>query len=1318
MTTTLLDDYKELINDIKKDLIDKFKVDMDNCPELDKLIEDLDELINDEVSKYLDKVPSETNLLSPKNHLRKGRDAFACQALVQSLKNFPDESVAINNFTDVYRKADTKTQKELRTQLQNEVSYSKGTTLYKQLDLKIDCVDKVDAFLPTIIKGSSDWDKSVVDRLKSNYDENLPPEMISYSLQYVLNSNILNDMIYSAIQKSMGNPTFENTHKAVMSHLEKMFPQENLSEADKNDLSRHVSERIKQYALENRESEKTFGEKVLKPASAALELGEKINNNPDTVVEETVKALKKADTEEKKAIIKSLVQGALCASPENALKLITQIHHHSDNDSQHLIEKEVANAQFLLIQDKIEVFISVKDQLEDIFKKPKQDETIVARKNAAFKEFNEKRTKEGKKPITELEYRNVLFMANESIKSSCPDSIRISELYEMSNEADKFQAITDNNKWASKIPLVKNEEYFRRTALFCAFYVENGRPETKDARLKEVESFLTYLLQELKEGDVKKFASSMPLIKDLSPDLYTHLDESELLNTDYYISQLKAATGEKVDQIQTRIINKILHAPGSNESKYKKLTDVSQQLDKDKAVAFNAKIAYSDKPKKKNEKNLYKFFCEIERRMLRVSESEFAKRIRATTFRHRAPVPIKPVTAKAGISPNEQLLKSATGCTATLAKQLVSNPVIKQYIDKINKLKGDPTAATELQKVQEELRAYVADIQENQGKYNPDLPNATRFTDMKKGINDNLVPKLNSNDWKKDVQGKSEDGSGLQGYFDNITQIQENGVIHQLEIDLKRNFKLQINKNEPIPNADTASGKIEQGKEAIENATTKRNPLNASWVPAIQMAGTQFSLGPVFGLQLTLLNQEGVDVDLGNNECLAARFSDSQPPPQIIISYNADDTIKDAIVTVKGSLDLAKRDSSGAAVYRDFMNESMECSLTYKIEMVNNKPVITVLDTKYELNEKLVLFSPPPLTAERRVEILQTTLGDKYEEEINNLKDDNISAYIDRIHRLTTLIPKSEELFVNKEKLEAELAKVKGELKAYVADIQNNKNSLKFDAQNAANLTKLNKFILDDAHTKKNNEEVEGSIKSMFGRALAKYDMAGEETEFETDFKRQSTFKITDKVRDVTDKGPIPDTTVITTTQDGKEFNEQRAAIAKKELADVTDLGNNQKWTRVLETAPTQTSLRAAFSNQIGTINADLGLNVKFSQNECLKAEISGNQPTVELEIIRGEDKAIQEVKVRVKGSLDIVKFDQTKEGSTVFKKDAITAELSYSIKLDKDGEPIISGLKLEETTTLPELGEAAVEEKDASETGSIGESSHSTSSTSSTSNL
>lgn len=199
-------------------------------------------------------------------------------------------------------------------------------------------------------------------------------------------------------------------------------------------------------------------------------------------------------------------------------------------------------------------------------------------------------------------------------------------------------------------------------------------------------------------------------------------------------------------------------------------------------------------------------------------------------------------------------------------------------------------------------------------------------------------------------------------------------------------------------------------------------------------------------------------------------------------------------------------------------------------------------------------------------------------------------------------------------------------------------------------------------------------------------------TQFKKDVKRGSVaFLRKDDYLKIEDERPHP---FYPLGEVGDKVVEEGAEALKALFKPGT---GDERWEKALQLAVSQISLLRVFSAPQGRFNNESATNdVRWKNPEdeisyTLKAEFSHNLPPFELEIIRDpKTNAIKEVKVKVEGTLDIVrKSDEFEPTSEIVAAKAITGKLTYSLTLDDNNHPVISDLhsSLETSVVLKREG-------------------------------
>lgn len=314
--------------------------------------------------------------------------------------------------------------------------------------------------------------------------------------------------------------------------------------------------------------------------------------------------------------------------------------------------------------------------------------------------------------------------------------------------------------------------------------------------------------------------------------------------------------------------------------------------------------------------------------------------------------------------------------------------------------------------------------------------------------------------------------------------------------------------------------------------------------------------------------------------------------------------------------------------------------------------------------------------------------------------EDDIPELIDRMHGLKAEIEGMPE---NDEKLPVlmnQLEEAKEELKTYVKDIRGNEKALGISFEKAAKYVHLKKafheiempFLNGPVYAGIVKNVIEGIFNDQLGAffKIPQGERPAVMAQFAKDIPRKNTFLRSDEKLDIHDKIAHPPP-------------EAKAKIsdAAHAIAQLISTEKDQDWIPVLQLAVAQTNLNGAFLRPRVELT-EWGSQVSWDEkgkDYRVIPDFPDQLPPVQLEIIRDNDGSIQQVKVLVEGSLNLVKKDVSRgsednENEPVIEKEQVIVEgaviisLSYTLTIEED-RAVITDLKCENKTHIPPLGES-----------------------------
>lgn len=340
---------------------------------------------------------------------------------------------------------------------------------------------------------------------------------------------------------------------------------------------------------------------------------------------------------------------------------------------------------------------------------------------------------------------------------------------------------------------------------------------------------------------------------------------------------------------------------------------------------------------------------------------------------------------------------------------------------------------------------------------------------------------------------------------------------------------------------------------------------------------------------------------------------------------------------------------------------------------------------KFELDKKILMteFGYEPALADQLLKL-----------------EDDIPELIDRIHELKAQIEGMQKDDEKLPDLVKRFEEAKEELKSYLKDIQGNEKALGISFEKAAKYVHLKKAFHDIEIPFLNGKAyagiVQNVINGIFNDQLETFFNIPQEKrpavmeQFAKDMPRKNTFLRSDKNLGIHDQAAHP-----TPVSKAKISD---AAIA---IAQLIKTEKDQDWIPVLQLAVSQTNLNGAFLRPRVELT-ELGSKVTWDEegkDDRVMPEFPDQLPPVQLEIIRDKDGSIQQVKVLVEGSLNLVKRDVSRgredpqndrlmEKEQVIVEGAVKTSLSYTLTLE-DNRPVINDFKCENTTNIPRVGES-----------------------------
>lgn len=227
-----------------------------------------------------------------------------------------------------------------------------------------------------------------------------------------------------------------------------------------------------------------------------------------------------------------------------------------------------------------------------------------------------------------------------------------------------------------------------------------------------------------------------------------------------------------------------------------------------------------------------------------------------------------------------------------------------------------------------------------------------------------------------------------------------------------------------------------------------------------------------------------------------------------------------------------------------------------------------------------------------------------------------------------------------------------------------------------------------------NDKQINGFIQTRFSEAFSDYQKEVTnsqndkrpapkyEDNFKKDAHRGTNYKRKDKINNIEDKNPI-----IRSIQDDQETAIEKQAVPLRELTQGS--AQDKRWEIPLQIVVNQRILTDTLGSLMASIDSNLAKTKWTGANgrEYTLAAIEPREglPLINIEVHRDPtSKEITHIEVTVKAALDIAhKQTNTPNGYVnledivqIVKPEALTDEISFTMRLDKDGSPIIEKLK------------------------------------------
>lgn len=226
------------------------------------------------------------------------------------------------------------------------------------------------------------------------------------------------------------------------------------------------------------------------------------------------------------------------------------------------------------------------------------------------------------------------------------------------------------------------------------------------------------------------------------------------------------------------------------------------------------------------------------------------------------------------------------------------------------------------------------------------------------------------------------------------------------------------------------------------------------------------------------------------------------------------------------------------------------------------------------------------------------------------------------------------------------------------------------------------------------NEYISGEITFTLNKNVPKHKDDLYTTQFEKDTTRDISFIRKDgEFKDEQPLPPLLDFSKIPKELSKEQRDESVKRMKNERLNQAVDLidklvenetwEDQKTWRIAIQSVANQTNLNNLFEETIGNflVHAVENNIVNWTDSKgshILEAMFPDKKPPIQIEVIRNSENKIQEVKISVTGSLNIVKTtgkDTKEPREEVIVPDAFKGELTFSITLDETRNPVVSNV-------------------------------------------